>query len=182
MRADTEGLVPLLKELKGPLFRDVNRELRSEALQIAMDMLPAVQDAVRQSPAAPKQVAAVVDTARAYKDRVPVVAFGRVNPKLPKFSRRGPRKDGGPRADPKDRRFQVAHGVVYGPLGGRKSTAVQENYYKRSRDPSGGALGRAMAPNGSIGRVAADEYLQAFNFVLTRHGFVGPSHSWNGRG
>lgn len=180
MRADTEGLVPLLKELKGPLFREVNRELRSEAMAISLEMVAPVQDAVRQSPA--PQAAKVADAARAHKDRVPVVVLGKVNPKLRGFSRRGTRKDGKPRANIKGRRAQLAHGVVYGPLGGRKATQVHENYYKRTRDPSGGALGRAMGPTGSIGKAAADQYLQAFNFVLTRHGFVGPNHSWNGHG
>ena len=180
MTADTSGLLPLLRELKGPLFRDVNRELRSEAMAISQRLVPAVSESARRSRA--PQAAAVAATTRAHKDRAPVVVLGKVNPKLKGFSRRGARRDGKPRANIKGRRAQLAHGVVYGPLGGRERTSARENYYKASRDSSGGALGRAMAPGGKIPREAADEYLAAFEDVLTRHGFVGPKHEWNGHG
>lgn len=177
---DVDGLRPLLKELKGPLFRDVNRELRAHAYGIAKEMAPQIAVAVAQSPA--PQAAAVAATVRAHSDRIPVVAVGKTNPKLKGFTRRGTRRDGKPRADPKARRGQLAHGVVYGPLGGRRATGVHENYYRTPRDVSGGVLGRSLDPSGPVFARAAEQYLDAFQKVLTRHGFTGPKHEWNGHG
>ena len=180
MGVEVDGLVELVKVLKGPLFRDVNKELRSEAFTIARDLEAPIAQIVAGMPA--PQAAKVAPTVRAHKDRVPVVGIGKVNPKLSKFHRRGPRRDGGVRADPRKRRGSVAHGVVYGPLGGRRDTSTHENYYRTGRDNTGGRLGAALREGGSLFETAAREYLHAFEHVLTRHGFMGSRHEWNGRG
>lgn len=180
MGVEVAGLVELVKTLKGPMFRDVNKELRSEAYTIARDMEGPISSAIAGMPA--PQAGKVSDTVRAVKDRVPVVAIGKTNPKLSKFARRGPRRDGGARANPRKRAGSVAHGVVYGPLGGRRSTSVHENYYKTGRDSSGGRLGAGLREGGSIFETACREYLHAFEYVLAKHGFVGSNHEWNGHG
>jgi len=151
------------------MWRDVNRELRGEAKTIASTLVPVIASAVAASPA--PQAAAMAGTVRAHSDRVPVVVVGKTNPKLPGFSRRGPRRDGGPRATPKMRRGSLAHGVVYGPLGGRRDTGAQENYYRTGRDTTGGALGRALAKSGPAFEQACDEYLAAWVKVMARHGW-----------
>ena len=166
---DVRGLDTLVRDLRGPMWRDVNRELRGEAKQIAATLAPIVAAAVAQSGA--PQAAAVAATVRAHSDRVPVVVVGKTNPRLGGFTRRGPRKDGGPRADVKLRRGSLAHGVVYGPLGGRRHTGVQENYYRIGRDTTGGPLGRALADAGPAFDKACDEYLAAFLTVMGRHGW-----------
>ena len=68
----------LVKDLKGPLFRTINSQLRAESKTIAAGMMPAVAAAVRRS-AAP-QAPAMSHTLRPMSDRVPVVLVGRVNP------------------------------------------------------------------------------------------------------
>lgn len=170
------GLQPLVRELKGPLLRDVNRELRTAAGLIARDLVPHVADAVRASGA--PQAAAMAATVRPHSDRVPVVVVGKTNPKLRKFRRAGQSAE-----ESKRRRGALAHGVVYGPKGGKKSTAADENYYRIARDDSGGALGRAL--QGPIMDEACDVYLRVYASVLRHHGFVGQSAkalTWNGRG
>ena len=167
------GLQPLVKQLKGPMFRDINRELRAVAKLIAKDMVPEVQDAVRRSNA--PQAAAMAATVRVHSDRVPVVAVGKVNPKFStRFSRPG--------QNSKLRRGSLAHGVVYGPLGGKRSTPVHENYYRIGRDPSGGALGQSMR-TGPIYDKACEAYLKQWLAIMRHHGFVGAntdSVTWRG--
>lgn len=166
---DVRGLNELVADLRGPMWRDVNRELRGEAKTIAGTLVPTVAQAVAASGA--PQAGAVAATVRAHSDRVPVVVVGKTNPRLPGFTRRGPRKDGGPRADVKARRGQIAHGVVYGPLGGRRQTGARENYYSIGRDTTGGPLGRALSDAGPAFDAACEEYLAAFLRVMHRHGW-----------
>lgn len=173
---DVQGLQPLIRELKGPMLRDVNRELRSAAGLIARDLVPHVATAVRASGA--PQAAAVAGTVRAHSDRVPVVVVGKTNPKLRNFRRKGQSAQ-----ESKQRRGAIAHGVVYGPKGGKKSTPASENYYRIGRDESGGPLGRAL--QGPIMDEACDVYLKVYASVLRHHGFIGQSVKalhWNGRG
>lgn len=164
---DVRGLTPLVKTLRGPLYRDVNKELRQYARLIAADMVPYVSAAVARS-AAP-QAAALAATVRPHSDRVPVVAVGKVNPRLSGF-----RRPGQSAADSKRRRGALAHGVVYGPKGGRQDTPAHENYYRIARDPSGGPLGQAMN-HGAILDAAADAYLKIYGSVMRHHGFIGHS-------
>jgi hypothetical protein len=174
------GLAELVRELKGPLFKDVNRELRTEAKAIADTLVPVIAAAVMESPSS--QAAAFAATVRAKSDRVPVVSIGgMVNPKLVGFSRRGARKDGEDRAPVKLRRGAMAHGVVYGPKGGRRDTDPDENYYGHGRDDSGGRVGRAVAATGPAFKKAEEAYLRAFFTILERHGWLGLSHSLKGR-
>ena len=164
---DVRGLAPLVKELRGPLYRDVNKELRQYARLIAADMVPYVADAVARS-AAP-QAAALARTVRPHSDRVPVVVVGKVNPPLSAFRRKGQTAH-----ESKKRRGALAHGVVYGPAGGRRDTPAHENYYRIPRDATGGALGRAMN-HGAILDAAADAYLKVYASVMRHHGFIGHS-------
>lgn len=146
------GLADLVKDLRGPLFKDVNRELRSGARLIAADMVPMVAHAVARSPA--PQAAAMSKTVRPHSDRVPVVVVGKTNPRFStKF------KGGNTRR----RRGALALGVVSGPAG-------PVNYYApQRRDPSWGALGDAIA--GPILREAEVAYLKLYIGVLKAHGF-----------
>lgn len=169
MDIDVRGLDTLVRDLRGPLWRDVNKQLRSESKTIATTLVPVVSAAVAQSSA--PQAAAMAGTVRVHSDRVPVVAVGKTNPRLPGFTRRGPRRDGGPRQSPKMRRGSLAHGVVYGPLGGRRDTGTHENYYRTGRDTTGGPLGRALAENGPAFHRACEEYLAAFLKVMRRNGW-----------
>lgn len=156
------------------MFKDVNKELRAFSKLIASDIRPLVEDGVRQS-AAP-QAAAMARTVRVVSDRVPVVAVGRTNPPI-----RGWRR--GSATDSKKRRGAMAHGVVYGPRGGKRATPVQENYYRIARDDSGGALGRALTASGKIMREAEEAYLKFYLATLKAHGWVTPSlRGWRGRG
>lgn len=167
------GLQPLIKELRGPMLRDVNRELRAHAKQIAATLVPVVAASVARSGA--PQASAVAATVRVHSDRVPVVVIGKTNPRLSGFNRRGPRRDGAARANPRQRRGAIAHGVVYGPAGGRADTGVNENYYRIGRDNTGGPVGRAVNENGAVFDEACRAYLDAYTAVLRRHGFTGQS-------
>ena len=93
---DVLGLDALVRDLRGPVWRDVNRELRGEARAIAGTLVPVISDAVARSGA--PQARAVAATVRPHSDRVPVVVVGKTNPPLPGFTRRGTRRDGSPRA------------------------------------------------------------------------------------
>lgn len=157
------GLQPLVRKLKGSLFRDVNKELRQYSMLIAKDLVPVVSDAVARSGA--PQAAAVAKTVRAHSDRVPVVVVGKTNPK-------GMRQRPGGK-NIKLRRGAVAHGVVYGPKGGRADTPAQENYYQIPRDDTGGPLGAALRDGGPILEQAAEVYLRMFAAAMRRHGFIG---------
>jgi hypothetical protein len=174
-----EGLQPLVRELKGPLFRDANRELRQYATLIARDLVPEVQKAVSASNA--PQARAVAGTVRAHSDRVPVVVVGKTNPWGGKKWRRRDQSA----AEAKARRGSIAHGVVYGPKGGRRDTGAQENYYRIGRDDSGGPLGRALRDGGQIWDQATEVYLKMFAAVMRRHGFIGMNLKalyWDGKG
>lgn len=150
-------MADLVRELRGPAFRDVNRELRSGARLIASDMVPLVAAAVAQS-AAP-QARAMAATVRPHSDRVPVVVVGKTNPR---FST-------GFRGDTRRRRGSLALGVVSGPAGGKRATPVAENYYRIGRDTSWGSLGRAI--EGPILGEAEVAYLKLYIGVLKAHGF-----------
>lgn len=164
-----------MRELKGSLWRDVNKELRQYSTLIAKDLVPVVSDAVARSGA--PQAAAMASTVRAHSDRVPVVVIGKTNP-------RGVRQRPGGKPV-KRRRGAMAHGVVYGPKGGRADTPAMENYYRIPRDNTGGHVGRALAEGGPIFDQACDLYLRMFAAAMRRHGFVGmagrgESMRWNG--
>ena len=166
-RVKVTGLQGLVRELKGPLFKDLNRELRQYSRLIAADLVPHVQDAVRQSGA--PQADALAATVRVHSDRVPVVVVGKVNPKFTrsKFMRKGETAK-----SRKLRRGSLAHGVVYGPKGGKRSTLVDENYYApQRRDDSGGALGRSLK-SGPLWDQATALYLCYFEAAARRRGFV----------
>jgi hypothetical protein len=171
------GLQPLIRELRGSLFKDVNKELRSASRTIAEQMVPHVQSAVRASDA--PQADVMAGTVRAHSDRVPVVVVGKVNPK---FSTKWRRK-GQTAKDSKLRRGSLAHGIVYGPKGGRRSTPEAENYYRIPRANDGGAFRKAL--DSDVLDKATEAYLKAYAEVLRRHGFIGASVRamfWNGRG
>jgi hypothetical protein len=158
------GLNRLVRELKGPAFRDVNKELRQHARTIARDLIPAAAEATTRSGA--PQAAALSRTWRVHSDRVPVLAMGKVNPRFGTgFTHRGETA-----AQRKRRRGSLAHGVVYGPKGGKRSTAVGENYYRIGRDSTGGALGAAL-DGGPMFRQACGLYLRVYVATLKAHGF-----------
>lgn len=166
---DLRGVKEIVYALKGPLFRNVNFALREESVRIAKPLAPLVSAAVAASGA--PQGRDMAPTVRVIRDRTPVVAIGKTNPKLSKFSRRGARKDGRPRADVKRRRGALAHGVVYGPLGGRRTGSGGENYYRIGRDNSGGRVGRVLDYGGPVFEKACDEYLAAFFRVMESNGW-----------
>lgn len=152
------GLAELVKVLRGPAFKDVNKELRQHARLIANDLVPAVAAAVAQSGA--PQAAAMARTVRPHSDRVPVVVVGKTNPSF--------RSGFGRRGNSRARRGQLALGVVAGPAGGRRATRPSENYYRIGRDRSWGPLGRAL--HGPILRDAEIAYLRLYIATLKAHG------------
>jgi hypothetical protein len=170
-RVEVTGLTGLVRELKGPLFKDLNRELRQFSKLIAADLVPHVEQAVRAS-AAP-QAQALARTVRVHSDRVPVVVVGKVNPKF-----KSSRFKGG---NTKRRRGALAHGVVYGPLGGRRDTKAHEDYYHIPRDESGGPLGRSVR-TGPVWDEACAAYLKYFEAAARHHGFISDSRGlrWGG--
>lgn len=159
---EVRGLNELVRELRGPVFREVNAELRQHARTIATDLRPLVESAVRSS-AAP-QAEAMAATVRVHSDRVPVLVVGKVNPRFAS----GFRRRGQSAADARARRGSLARGVLHGPLGGHRGTPAAENYYRIGRDPVG-PLGRALA--GPILDRACDLYLRAYAATLRAHGF-----------
>ena len=156
------GLTELVADLKGPMFRSINNQLRVEAELIARKLVPTVQAVVRNS-AAP-QAPAFVGTVRAKRDRVPLIAIGAINPKFQnsKFTRRGA-------GDSKARRGSMAHGILFGPKGGKKSTPMSENYYRIPRNED--ALADALSEYGVVTRHATNLYLEAFIRVLRTNGW-----------
>lgn len=143
------------------MFQNINNELRVEAFLIAEKLVPTVQGVVARSGA--PQSAAFVETVRAKRDRVPLVAIGAINPKFgTKFTQRGA-------ANSKARRGSMAHGILFGPKGGQRRTAVDENYYEVPRRDQ--YLTQALSENGVIVRHATNLYLEAYLRVLRRHGW-----------
>lgn len=166
VRVETTGARELTRALKGPAFKDVNRELRHAARGIAADLLvPMVSDAVRRS-AAP-QAAAMAAAVRPHSDRVPVVVVGKVNPSFGS----GFRRRGNSAASTKRRRGSLARGVVSGPAGGHRATQVAENYYRIGRDASWGPLGAALATGGRIAEAGQERYLREYLRILNAAGF-----------
>ena len=163
---DVIGLQAYVRPLRGKVFKDVNRELRVAAKRIANEIRPAIEDATAASNA--PQSSALAKTVRAHSDRVPVVVIGKVNPR---FSS-GFRRRGESAKSAKLRRGALAHGVVYGPKGGKRSTAVNENYYRIGRDDRGGAVGRAVSGSGAALDEARDAYRREYYAILRRYGFV----------
>jgi predicted dehydrogenase len=158
------GLQAYLKPLKGKVFKDVNRELRMASKRIALDILPTIVDATGQTGA--PQSAAMARTVRVHSDRVPVVVIGKVNPRFAS----GFRRAGSSAAQSKMRRGALAHGVVYGPKGGKRSTPANENYYRKRRDETGGAVGRAMRSGPAV-KTAQESYRREYYAILRRYGF-----------
>lgn len=155
---EVDGLRELVSVLRGPAFKDVNKELRQHARLIASDIAPEVARAVRASPA--PQSAAMSKTVRVHSDRVPVVAVGKVNPRFSHPFRGG---------NTRRRRGALALGVVSGPAGGKRSTKAHENYYRpQGVDPSWGRLGDAIS--GPILRHAEVAYLKLYIATLKAHG------------
>lgn len=166
---DVVGLVPLVRALKGPLFRDVNNSLRAEALLIAERMEPEARIAVSRSRA--PQAAAMVNTVRAKRDRVPAIAVGAVNPK---FRRRVGRKPPFTRSGTgalahRLRRGAIAHGVVYGTKGGHMRGGG--DYYGIPRNDDGGPVG-AYLKGSRFTQKLGDEYMEAYMRVLREAGFT----------
>lgn len=161
---EVTGLRELVAELRGPRWREVNRELRGHARVIASDLKPLIERAVASS-AAP-QAQQMAATVRVHSDRVPVLVVGKVNPRLAGFRRRGESAK-----STKLRRGSLARGVLYGPLGGRRDTPAAEDYYHVPRSQTAGPLGVALRDNGPIMARAADLYLRAFMGTLRAHGY-----------
>jgi hypothetical protein len=154
------------------MFADINKALRNEAYLIAQGLVPMVQLIVRESGAA--QAQAFVPTVKAKRDRLPLVAIGAVNPKFTnaakrrgntaKFTRRG----SGPEAS-RQRRGSMAHGILFGPKGGHRSTSGTENYYGIPRRE--GYLAHALDEFGVVTRHASALYLESYLRVLRTHGW-----------
>lgn len=166
VRIEVDGLRELTRALKGPRFKDVNRQLRQSSRAIATDtLLPLVTRAVAASPA--PQAHAMAATVRVHSDRVPVVVVGKVNPRFASGFRHRGESAGSARL----RRGSLAAGVVYGPLGGKRATPVAENYYRMPRDASGGVLGRATSDGGGIAEAGTQRYLREYLRILRAAGF-----------
>lgn len=172
VRIKADGLTELTRALKGPQFKDVNKQLRAAARGIAADLLvPLVADAVRHSgaPQADKMAA----TVRPHSDRVPVVVLGKVNPRFASGFRTSGRRGGNTSAgSARLRRGSLARGVVAGPLGGHRNTPTAENYYTIGRDPGWGALGRALRTGGPIAEAGTARYLTEYLRILQAAGFT----------
>jgi hypothetical protein len=165
-RIEVRGLTSLVRELKGPAFKRINYELRQEARNIAETVRPHIALMVALSPAPQSQ--ALAKTVRTKSDRVPVVIIGKTNPRF----KSGFRRKSEAAASTKARRGSLAHGVVFGPKGGKRDTRVDENYYApQRRDDTGGAIMRSVR-HGSIFEIAAEQYVAAYLEILTHHGFV----------
>lgn len=163
---DVIGLQAYVRPLRGKVFKDVNRELRVAAKRIASDIRPVIEDAVSQSSA--PQAQAMSRTVRVHSDRVPVVVVGKVNPRFAS----GFRRRGESAAAAKLRRGALAHGVLYGPRGGKRSTSVNENYYRIGRNDSGGPVGKAVTGSGAALDEAREAYRREYLAILRRYGFV----------
>lgn len=178
-KVEVRGLVSLVRELKGPAFKQVNYALRQEARGIAESVRPhvALLVAMSQAPQGP----AMAKTVRTKPDRVPVIIVGKTNPKF----KSGFRRKGESAASTKHRRGSLAHGVIYGPKGGKISTPADENYYAPlQRDDKGGAIMRSVR-EGAVFELAAEQYVAAYLEILTHHGFVRDGSNrvrWRGGG
>ena len=80
---EVEGLVGLVKQLKGPAFRDVNQALRPMARSIADELRPHVE--LRWNVRGAAGWCDVAKTIRTKSDRVPVIVIGKTNPKFCRF-------------------------------------------------------------------------------------------------
>lgn len=178
-RVEVRGLTSLVRELKGPAFKQINYALRQEARDIAESVRPHVALLVAMSPA--PQAQALAKTVRTKPDRVPVIIVGKTNPKFGS----GFRRKGESAASTKQRRGSLAHGVIYGPKGGKRATPPDENYYAPlQRDDKGGAIIRSVR-EGAVFEIAAEVYVAAYLDILTRHGFVKDGSNrvrWRGGG
>lgn len=162
---EIKGLNALVRELRGPAFREINKELRAFSKLIAADLAPLVADRIRESGA--PQAAAMAATVRTHSDRVPVVVVGKVNPRFASgFGHRGESA-----AARKQRRGSLARGVVSGGAGGKRGTPADENYYRIPRDTSWGALGKALRDGGIITEQGEQLYIRYFLAALRAHGF-----------
>jgi len=161
---EVKGLVDLVRVLKGPAFKDVNQALRPMARGIADELRPHVEMAVRLSRA--HQATAMAGTIRTKPDRVPVIVIGKTNPKFNqhKFGHKG--ESGQMR---KLRRGSLAHGVIYGPLGGKRHTPTHENYYGIPRQSDGGPVMRTLH-EGAVFRQGEIAYLNAYMEILRHYG------------
>lgn len=160
------GLQALVRELRGPAFREVNAELRRFSRLIADDLTPLVAEQVAKSPA--PQAAAMAATVRPHSDRVPVVVVGKTNPRFRSGFGHKSESAGQRRA----RRGSLARGVVAGPKGGRRSTGAAENYYRpMGRDESWGHLGHALRSGGVITEHGEQLYIRYYLAALKAHGF-----------
>jgi hypothetical protein len=154
------GLQEYVRPLRGKVFKDVNRELRVVAKQIAAEMRPEIVSAVRQSNA--PQAWPMAATTRVKSDRVPVLSVGAVNPKFARHTFRRPS------GSAKLRRGAMAHGVVYGTAGGRRRGGG--DYYRIPRDTTGGPVGQSVSAGRAM-RKARSAYLREYSKVLRRYGF-----------
>ena len=166
-RIQVTGMQQLLQELRGGIYKDVNRDLRATARATAATVLaPLVADGVRQSQA--PQAAQMAATIRAHSDRVPVVVVGKVNPR---FATNWAKRGGV--TPSKKRRGAMALGVVAGGAGGRRDTDVAEDYYHVPRSLTWGPLGDLLRSHGHIIKEMEDKYIQDVMAVLKHHGWVG---------
>ena len=135
-----------------------NYDIRGQAQQVAAKMLPDIKRALGGAPA--PQAAGVAGTARAKRDRIPVVRVGAVNPKLSGFRKR--------RASNRLGKGSVAWGVERGPAGGHRGSGGA-NFYGVPRNPGGYAIGPRL-PQITAGVV--EDYQAVVADVLRRSGVI----------
>ena len=137
-----------------------NYDIRGRAQEVAAKMLPDIKQALGASPA--PQAGKVAATARAKRDRIPVVRIGAVNPKLQGFSKR--------KAYNRRGKGSVAWGVERGPAGGHKGgPGAGSDFYGMARKPSGYAIGPRL-PQITAGVVR--DYQEVVADVLRRSGVI----------
>jgi hypothetical protein len=135
-----------------------NYDIRGRAQQVAAKMLPDIKRAIGGSPA--PQAAGVAGTARAKRDRIPVVRIGAVNPKLSGFRKR--------RASNRRGKGSVAWGVERGPAGGHRAGS-SANFYGVPRVATGYAI-QPRLPKITAGVV--EDYQAVVADVLRRSGVI----------
>jgi hypothetical protein len=134
-----------------------NYDIRGQSQQVAAKMLPDIRAALAGSPA--PQAAGVAGTARAKRDRIPVVRIGATNPKLSGFKKRRPTN--------KRSKGSVAWGVERGPAGGRRRGGG--NFYGVPRNQGGYAIGPRL-PQITAGVIK--DYQAVVADVLRRSGVI----------